>query len=200
MRTVLSSPEVYNLDVIPTGFFARANGHPDESTVILGSETPPADFAQVLDEIDTDRSIQAADDAHRSELASAFARAKALIGLATIQIGRQITRDDQGGKPEDRAEWFCIIANGGVGFGPSANAAVDEALAALDKRAGIACVFGGYRIPGVAIIFSYTHRTRDEALAIARRIALEPAYLDGAVEFLMPGILDERPKRIAIAA
>jgi hypothetical protein len=146
----------------------------------------PDDAADVL----ADQTISAADDVTRNELAAAYARAKELAGTAKVKLGRQVTSDDYDGKgPRCEVTWTAIIDHGSFGVGDSPDEAVDAALANLDKTAGIkATASGGYFIPGKAIVTAATFRTPAEALALARRVAVNAEYLDALVRFKVPGV------------
>lgn len=198
------------LDLIPTAsdlqsanadYRCRCNGHADESTAILSSEETPADFVESYEAYTLDQEIQRADDAARAELAATFTAAKAAVGNARIRLSRSVIVGDASGERADKLEYYCTIethAARAFGVGVSPAAALADAIDELDKNIGRR--FGGFRIDGVATVESLPHRTRSEALSIARRIVLDAAYLDGAVEFALPGIVDERGRSIPIIA
>jgi hypothetical protein len=51
----------------------------------------------------------------------------------------------------------------------------------------------------VALVEGKPHRTRDEALALCRRIAVDRTYLDTAIELGMPGVIDQRNRPAPLA-
>jgi hypothetical protein len=196
MSIVPSLPSFSHSDAgDPIGVHLSRGGHPaDELSIealadasgehLLGEL--PEDAADVL----TDQTVSIADDITRNELAAAYARAKDLAGLARVKIGRHVTIDDYEGNAHTEAGWFAVIDHGSYGVGDSADAAVDAALANLDKTAGITpTASGGFFVKGKAVISAASHRTPAEALALARRVALNVAYLDTLVRFGVPGIV-----------
>jgi hypothetical protein len=52
-------------------------------------------------------------------------------------------------------------------------------------------------VPGVATVLGFPHRTKEGALALARRCAINPDYLVTIV--MLDGVSDERPARTPAA-
>lgn len=94
------------------------------------------DQRNALAEIEADRAIQAADDAHRNELAAAHAAVKPFLAGHQLRISRTITIDDLLGRTVLTCGWIAMIDMTYVGQGTSAREAAEAALAAWKE----ACV------------------------------------------------------------
>jgi hypothetical protein len=169
-------------------------GHADAETAW------PADAVAFIEEALTDQAVSEADACHRNELHAAYARAKDLVGAAHVKIGREVLIDDATGPAATLSRWYCVIGHQSFGIGDSADEAVDAALANFDDSHRITASFGGFVVPDVARVSGGFDRSRDEALGLARRFALDVAHLDACTQFFVPGIVDLRPRRIAVAA
>jgi hypothetical protein len=137
------TPSFYTTDGGTIASYNPRNGHCDDPQCAALAdnrvEGPPANGNEVLPEIEADRAIQAADEAHTAELRAAYTRAKELAGPATVKIGRQLQLDTDSRTPAAiRSWWYAIIDTGAVGMAATPAAAVDEALEQLDKRHHIA--------------------------------------------------------------
>lgn len=196
-----STPGLYTADGGRIASYTPRNGFADELSpagMALADEAAD-DRNAVLAEMEADRAIQAADESHAAELRAAFSRAKELAGNCRVKIGRQITIDEDSPAAATWTEWvatadttwFAIIDSESFGSGVSPAAAVDAALAALDRRHGIARRFTGYTAAGTISVLGFPHRPAADALAMVRRVAVSPAYL--ATVLALPGVSDERP-------
>lgn len=179
--------------------YSGRGGFADELSPAGLAVAYPAEIpAAVLAEIEADRAVQAADDSHRNELAAAYSRAKTMVG-AEVHIKRTVEICDYSGRPVSRIEWTACIGCTGLGAGAGPDAAVDAALVNFDRQQKIAPSFGGFTVAGLATVLALPHRSQADALAMVRRIAADTAYLTAAIEFQLPGIIDERPAPVVIA-
>jgi hypothetical protein len=187
------------------GIHRHRGGHADEAAALLADpdynprDDRPDDADEALADMIDDQTVVQADALHTDELRAAYAKAKELVGVAFIKLGRQVTITDAYGPAETASQWFAIIDHTHYGTGDTADEALSAALANLDKSSGVVPAFGGFTIPGIASVLAFPHRDKGEALALARRIALRPTYLETCVQLVLPGIVDERPKPIAVA-
>jgi hypothetical protein len=101
----------------------------------LDAEQNDADRQQALAEMHVGQCIQAADDAHRNELAEAYDQATAAAPGESVKVGRQIVIDNYGTLTVTTSHWFCCIGVTHYGIGAFAAEAVDQALAALRQAA-----------------------------------------------------------------
>lgn len=206
MRTVLTpAPEFnsprFDLHAAPSaGVTARAMGHVDECTALMADPDDtltPGEMADGLEEWDTDRCIQAADDDHLAEARKALATIRGQLGVTpSITISRSVTVSDRGESSEWSAMAYTDTLNG-HGLAATPAAAVDGMLAEIDAKTGIVPAFGGFRVPGIALILAAHDRSKVDALAFARRIALDGTYLDVLLAHHVPGVSDERGNRPA---
>jgi hypothetical protein len=155
------------------------------------------DFEQGLDAFADDMACQRADDVHARELTAAVATACESAGVANVAVSRTLEQSKAGRRITYHARvdgHDCCH----FGAGDTPAAAVESMLERLDagKLTG---AFGGFRVTGVAFVGGFPHRSRDEARMIARRIVLDPAYLDAALSVQLDGLTDLRPRPAAAA-
>lgn len=157
-----------------------------------------SEFEQGLDAFADDMACQRADDAHARELAAAVHTAKHAAGVATVTVSRTL---EVAGKGRRIVYHARIDAHDTCHFGAGDTpaAAVENLLQRLDE-ALLRPEFGGFKVAGLAFVSGFPHRTKDEALQIARRIAIDPAYLDAALSVHLDGLTDLRPRPAAAAA
>jgi hypothetical protein len=159
-----------------------------------------SEFEQGLDAFADDMACQRADDVHARELAAAVATASESAGVANVTVSRTL---EQGkAKATRRVTYHARIdahdtCHFGAGVTPAA--AVENLLQRLDE-ATLRPEFGGFKVTGLAFVSGFPHRTKDEALQLARRIAIDPAYLDAAVAVHLDGLTDLRPRPAAATA
>lgn len=186
-------------------YVARSSGHMDELTA---TDHSPADHSPEevesmlagLEEWYDDQATQQSDACAVEQMRRARAYARTAIGpAARVALSRQVRLAD-----DDQVSyaWTCRLtgATPGASYcgeGASPTEAVDAAVADLDARE-LAERFGGYSVRGVLVLGAF-HRPRAQARELARRFALDGEYLNSALAYGLPGVIDERPERPALA-
>lgn len=158
-----------------------------------------SEFEAGMESYADDQACQRADDSHVRELAAAVDAARPLAGVADVAVSRTIEHSSKIGR---RVVYHARLDGRDAchfGSGDAPAAAVENLFEQLDGRY-LVPAFGGWRVKGVALILSAHDRSKDDALALARRIVLEPAYLDVAISLHMPGVTDERQRPAPAAA
>jgi hypothetical protein len=169
----------------------------DREAVLAMSQADSDAIAEMID----DQTISQADALHRAEARQIRETAKALTGAESVKVSRVQLIDDYAdpGTIIDRTEWQCFLHGPSgdhcaMGTGDTADEALTKCLADLDQRIS-GTTFGCLRVAHRAVIGAWPHRSRDAALAMARRIALNVQYLDECVRYELPGVIDERPQQ-----
>lgn len=195
MPTVSSLPSRFNSS---SPSLPLSAAHLDECTAFLAS---PDDFDSNHAEYVAECVTRDADEAAAAEIVDGTAYAKELTGLASVDLVRIVGVNSATGQPV--ADYVATISGPAmmrVHAGSTPRQAVDRCVEQVDIKGGITSRFGGYLVDNVALVAAFPFRSKVDALALARRIALDPTYLDAAMEFQMPGVSDERPAPLAIAA
>jgi hypothetical protein len=185
------------------GYLARSAGMPDESTVEPSDDDGRstaywAEFEQGMQEVEDDRAIHHADGCHAVTLANAIAHAKALVGNVAVKFTREMIVTTGGAS----VNYVCRV-NGAKGshYGDASNPAeaIENAIYAIDGFY-LDREDNGFMVRGLVFVRATPFRTEDDARLIARRIGLDPSYLDSALAVRLPGVTDLRNPHAVIAA
>jgi hypothetical protein len=175
-------------------------GYLDEGSALLADadySPSPADWAEVAD-LMVDQAVSEADNHVRDMLCELRTDAIAEVGNVRIRVDRSVILDGTG---EFRVQWMVSVGNVAAGIGGTPDEALTDCLRCVDASKGITPIpTGGYKVAGLASILGAPYRSDAEALQHARRMACNVEYLDAAIVWQCPGILDNRQPATSVGA